>query len=496
VPVVIIVLVILAGTVQRWWVAAHPIGTLTSDGAVTGLMALRLLHHGQLTAYTWGNAYGGSLEAAATAAVFLIAGVGTAQLLATTALTSALCALALWRAGRHIVGEQAALVGALAFWVWPATFIWRSLKPSGTYMVGLALALCAVGALAKLKNGDRTWRRSAIAGLWCGLALWSSPMALELLIPAALWCLRDIVRLRRRLLAMVAGGIVGGFPALVFGVTHDWANLHMTGRSDVLSGFGGRLAQFFTTEGPIALGTREEGSLAWLGGPVAGQGLTWIGAAALLAAGIAVLRRRAPRCQLPMLTIALLPVLYALNSLADHVGQGRYVMFALPMAALLIGVGVERAGPRRVAVPAGLALACALGTAGLLAEPGGELVAFPAPDVAMPVNDDGLRQLIAEHGITDAYANYWIAYRIAFEAGDRARVVPDDLDRYPPLTREVAASKDPAYLFVAASRTVGAFEGWCRAAGIGYQAWTSGGFTAVQPSAHITPGELPAAAIH
>lgn len=492
----IIALVILAGAVQRWWVAAHRLGTLSSDGAVIGLMALRLLHHGQLTAYMWGQGYGGSLEAAATAAAFLIAGTGTAQLLATTALTSALCALALWRAGRQVVGERAALLGALVFWVWPATFAWRSLKPGGTYMIGLALALCAVGALAKMKKGDRSWRRCVIVGLWCGLALWSSPMALELLIPAALWCLREIVRLRWRLLAVAAGGIIGWLPALAFGVTHDWANLHVPGRGDMLSGLGTRLAQFFTIEGPIALGAREEGSLAWLGGPVTGQALAWIGAAVLLAAGIAVLRRRAPRCQLPMLTIALLPVFYAMNSLADHVGQGRYVMFALPMVALLIGVGVERAGPRRVAVPAGLALACALGTAGLLAEPAGELVAFAAPDVAMPVNDDGLRHLIAEHGITDAYANYWIAYRITFETGGRVRVTPDDYDRYPPLSGEVAASKDPAYLFVAASRTVGALEGWCRAAGIGYQAWTSGGFTAVQPSAHVTPGELPPAAIH
>lgn len=496
-PLVIIALVIFAGAAQRWWVAAHPIGTLSSDGAMVGLMALQLLHHGQLTAYTWGVAYGGSLEPVATAAVFLIAGTGTAQLLATTALTSALCALALWRAGRQIVGEQAALVGALAFWVWPATFIWRALKPSGTYMVGLALALCAVGALAKLKNGDRTWRRAAIAGLWCGLALWSSPQALLLLAPAGLWCLRDIVALRWRLLAMAAGGIVGLLPALVFGVTHDWANLHMPGRGDVLSGFLTRLGQFFTTEGPIALGVREEGSLAWLGGAVVGQALTWIGAAALLATGIAVVRGRAPRLRLPMLTIALLPFLYALNSEADHIGQGRYVMFALPMAALLIGVGVAPSpfGHWRVAAPVGLALACALGTAGLLAEPRNELVAFAAPDVAMPVNDGGLRQLLAEHGITHAYANYWIAYRVTFETADRVTVTRDD-GPDPPLSAAVAASKDPAYLFVAGSRTVSAFEHWCQATGIGYQAWSNGGFTVVRPAASVSPGELPPGTIH
>ena len=97
-PGAVVLALILIGAIERWWVAAHPIGTLTSDGAVIGLMALRLLHHGQLTAYMWGQSYGGSLEAVLTAAVFAV-GVGTSQLLATTALSSGLCALALWRAG-------------------------------------------------------------------------------------------------------------------------------------------------------------------------------------------------------------------------------------------------------------------------------------------------------------------------------------------------------------------------------------------------------------
>ncbi len=220
-------------------------------------MALRILHHGQFTAFMWGQSYGGSLEAVLTAVVFLVAGAGTSQLLATTALTTGLCVIALWRAGRLIVGETAALIAALAFWVWPATFLWRSLKPGGTYMVGLAITLCAVGALARMKKGDRTWRGAALAGLWCGLAAWSSPMALELLIPAALWSLPDLARLRWKLIATAAGAIAGWFPSLVFGVTHNWTNLHMPG-NDPLSGFPGRLGQFFTTEGPIAMGVREE----------------------------------------------------------------------------------------------------------------------------------------------------------------------------------------------------------------------------------------------
>jgi hypothetical protein len=513
IPAVLIAVMILAGALQRWWVATHIIGTLSSDGAVIGLMALRILHHGQFTAFMWGQSYGGSLEAALTAVVFLGAGVGTSQLLATTALTSALCAIALWRAGRLIVGETAARIGALAFWVWPATFLWRSLKPGGTYMVGLAVALFAVAALAKIKKGDRTWGTAASVGLWCGLALWSSPMALELLIPAVLWCLPELARLRWKLAATVAGGIAGWFPSLIFGVTHDWTNLHMPG-GDLLAGFPSRLGQFFTTEGPIVMGVREEGSLAWLGGP-AGEVLAWLGVAALILTAAAVVRNRAPRCRLPVLATALLPILYALIPLADHTGQGRYAEFAIPMGALLIGIGPDRAADRsqpanpgqaanpgragtrtaRSTATIGLVLACALGTAGLLADPGQQLVAFQAPDVAMPASDAGLLHLLAVHGITDAYSNYWIAYRVTFETGGRATVTPYDYDRYPPIAQMVDASPDPPYLFISASRTTAAFQAWCRAHAIAYRAWSDGGFTVVRPMTKVTPGVVPTAVL-
>ncbi len=219
-----------------------------------------------------------------------------------------------------------------------------------------------------------------------------------------------------------------------------------------------------------------------------------------------MVRNRAPRCRLPLLTIALLPVLYALNPLADHIGQGRYAMFAIPMGALLIGAGLDHAASRghaagrdharirtaRRTATIGLVLACALGTAGLLAEPGQQLVAFRAPDVAMPVSDAGLLHLLAAHGITDAYASYWIAYRVTFETGGRATVTPDDYDRYPPIAQQVSASPDPAYLFISASRTAAAFQAWCSEHAIAYRAWSDGGFTVVRPAKKVTPAVVPA----
>lgn len=48
----------------------------------------------------------------------------------------------------------------------------------------------------------------------------------------------------------------------------------------------------------------------------------------------------------------------------------------------------------------------------------GRMHAFPAPDVAMPIDDSALLKLLADHRVTDAYATYWIAYRIMFETGE------------------------------------------------------------------------------
>ncbi|HEX8005913.1 MAG TPA: hypothetical protein VF482_05725, partial [Trebonia sp.] len=423
--------------------------------------------------------------------------------LATTALSSGLCAIALWRAGRHIVGEPAARIGALVFWVWPASFLWRSVKPGGTYMIGLAIALCAVGALARIRQGGDGWRRCGVAGLWCGLALWSSPMSLELLVPAALWFIPAVRRLGTRLLVIAAGAIAGGLPVLVFGATHDWLNLRVPGyHADPVSGFPGRLRQFFLTEAPISMGVRVEGSFAWVGGQL-GEILAWAGACGLVVAAAAVIADRAPRCGLPILTLALLPFLYSLNPLADHVGQGRYALFAVPMAALLIGAGLDHADvwrrtrggaerPRLVWV-AGLAFACLLGVVGLRAEPGRELVAFPTPDVTMPVDDSSLRMFLATHAVKDAYAPYWMAYRVMFETGGQTEVTPYDYDRYPPIAAAVSASPDPAYLFVSASTTVSLLETWCDHQEVGFRVWRLRDFTVVQPTARIRPDALSAA---
>jgi hypothetical protein len=500
VALVLVVIAVATGAAERWWVATHALGTLTSDGSVVGLMSLQLLHHGQLPAYFWGQSYGGSIEALGTALVFLVAGQGTGQLLAVCALSSALAALALWRAGRRIVGEPAALLGALAFWVWPASETWRSLKPGGTYMLGLTLALCAVGALARLHDGEDDLRLRLMAGLWLGLAFWACAMSVQLLLPALLWSAPTLWRLGRRLGAVLVGCLVGAWPAIAFGAAHGWSNVFLPqGDGAALARFGPRFVQFFQVELPVYLDLRVEGTLAWFN-PAAGIALTVIALGGFGVLVVAVARGRARRCRLPVLTLLLLPILYALNCDADDVGQGRYVLVGMTMAALLVGVGLENGGRAlagRLRRPSAeflwatsLVVLALVGSVTLGREPGAFIVGLNAPDVPMPVNDTGARTLLLRHHVPDAFADYWIAYRVTFETDERTVVTPTFYDRYRPFVRQVDASRDPAFLFVSSSKTVSRFEDWCREHSVPVRVWTDGGFTLVLPSSRLLPAEV------
>jgi hypothetical protein len=463
-------------------------------------MALHLLHHGQLPAYFWGQSYGGSLEAVLVAGVFGVAGAGTAQLLAATAFSSALATLALWRTGRRIVGEPAAAIGALAFWVWPSDVLLRSLKPGGTYWLGLALALCAVNLLVRIHDGDDGRAVRAGAGLLAGLAFWSMPLSTQLLIPAVLWCAPALWRLGQRVGLVVLGALVGALPAIVFGAKHSWSNLRLPGgNGGVFDVLPKNLKEFFRLEGPVALSLRTEGNFRWVEGAL---GIAvWVAVlVGLIWLAYVVLQGRAARCRLPLLTVALLPFLFALNPLSQHPGQGRYVLFGLSMGAVLVGVGIERAGlalahawahlKAEVVWTAALALLAVLGIAVIATDPAVTLAGFDTAGVPMPFDDSGLQTLVAAHHVRFAYAPYWVSYRLTFETQESTIASPDDLVRYPPMAGAVAASRAPAFLFPAASAAVGRVEAWCHTHHVAVEAWSRGGFTVIQPSAHVTPAQL------
>jgi hypothetical protein len=456
-------------------------------------MADQLLHHGQLSIYMWGQAYGGSLEAIVTAAAFAVFGSSVSTLVGTTALCSAIAALALWWAGRQLLGGRAPLYGALLLWLWPASFTFRSLKPGGTYMLGLALSLLALGLLARLKAGAGSVPLTLAAGITCGLSAWASPMSVQLLGPALLWALPSLLGNLRQLGRLLVGAATGAVPLLIYGWRNHWSNLRPPPlQPGLISGFFPRLEQFFHVEWPLAMSLRVEGSLRWVGGPL-GPALAAVAYAVFLAAAAAAIAGRLPALRLPLLCLAALPLLYAVNTEANRVGQTRYVFFGATMAYLLVGAVIEAVGTHwrpQSAAPAGIVLFALLGFVAL-AEAPLSLVAFPSPDVPMPVSDSALRLLLREHHVRYAFASYWMAYRVTFETASTTTVTPFDLDRYQPMETAVSDSPAPAYLFVSRSATVGRFVHWCATAGVPIRNWSRSGFTLVEPESRVLPSQVP-----
>src|SRR6266571_2034124 len=123
-----------------WVLTSSVLGALDGDEAVWGLMARRFLH-GDLSVFFWHQGYGGTQETFLTAGVFWLFGSSVATLRIVPIALYAIAALLVWRVGRRTIGERAATVGALLFWVWPSYFVWRSVKEYGFYGAALLLGL-------------------------------------------------------------------------------------------------------------------------------------------------------------------------------------------------------------------------------------------------------------------------------------------------------------------------------------------------------------------
>ena len=63
----------------------------------------------------------------------------------TTLLLTAVAATLVWRIARRLVSRQAAVVAAVVVWLWPANYLWWSIKARGFYEATLCITLaCAL----------------------------------------------------------------------------------------------------------------------------------------------------------------------------------------------------------------------------------------------------------------------------------------------------------------------------------------------------------------
>jgi 4-amino-4-deoxy-L-arabinose transferase-like glycosyltransferase len=399
---------VLAGAALRLWILSSHAGTLDADEAVWGLMA-RHFSHGHLTTFFWGQSYGGTEETILTVPVVWVFGSSATAVRAVPIVLWAAAGVLVWRIGRRTLGPTRAATAAVLFWCGSAYFVWKSTRAHGFYGSGLVLGLAAVLLTLRLRERDSPSDYAAL-GLAIGLGWWATPQTAILTLPAVVWLVwRRSHALRGAVLAVPAF-VLGSLPWWVFNVRHDWDSLRpsvdATTKAD-------HLHNLFSATLPTALGLRIPWSLAWVLSPL-GPALY---AVLLLAFGYLILRRR-QGTGLFVLAALVFPVLYTVSSYTWLNEEPRYLSLFLPVLALLVATAAT------TALRASLIVACALALSifGISRVERGNLAAQEVDGHPVPSDLRPLRAALEAHGITRAYAGYWIAFPLTFESREQVIV--------------------------------------------------------------------------
>ncbi len=472
------------GLVLRVWIlSSHALGTVDMDEAVSGLMA-RHVFDGDVKVFFWGQSYGGTQEAFATGALFAVFGASALALKIVPVLLYAAAALLVWRVGRRIVGEPAAMIAAVVFWIGPTFFVLRSTKAYGFYgtawVVGLAILLAALRLRDRVTTAEVAW-----LGFLVGLGWWATPQVVFVAVPTSVWlCLRAPRVLRQ---APVAAGsaLVGASPWLVWNVTHGWGSLDtaiFAGIPD--NSYLDHLRGFFNPLLPMALGLRVPYSRKW----ILGEGWSKAVYLALLVAFAAAVVRwllRSPRHrgsadlagngEVLLLIAVAYPFLYSLSPTAFYLDECRYLFLLSPVVALLVA-GVLSDPVRQWA---GVAAVAFLSVAGLRE--------INVPDGQAPRSLRPLLRALEQRGVEHLFAPYRIANRITFDSDEEIIAAPLAGGRWPPHYRAVHDSPSPAYAFAQGTPEQAQFEEALARRQVTAEKTTVGVFDVYEPATRFLP---------
>ena len=432
----LVALLALAGLAVRLWVMTGRLGAIDSDEAITGLMAKHLLD-GEFRAFMWRLSYQGTIATYPVALTFKLFGVSRFTLELPFLLMSAGATVVLWRIGTRFLRPFQAVFAALAFWLWPALYVWLGVKPLMFYvptmLLGLAAMLCAQRAAERPRRA-LDW---CLLGLFLGAGWWTSPNIMYFAVPSAIWLAAYHWRsLWPRALLAVPFAIVGALPWL-------WNDLHYRfdsfklGDGEASGSYLDHLGYFFTHALPTALGMRGYFTGNWIIGPahVLVYGIVLV----LLAFSIALGMKAQSIAAIGLLAC---PFIFAVNPVGsnlanDLIGNGRYFYFFTPFLALAVGQLARPVAPACV-VAVALAVSSVWGFARIYDLRAGIGGAPPLDAVITRLERDG------HH---DVYASFWVALRLTFESNERIIGVATDLGpSFQGYSDRVRDSKLPVYV--------------------------------------------------
>ena len=165
----VVVLALVLGLLLRLYALGR--GPMNSDEAVVGLMAREILH-GHFFAFYWGQNYGGP-EAYVVAVMFAIFGSSPFTLGFTAVLLCAGSLVLLWRIGNRMFGSPVGAVAAIAFWVWPETYLTSSTVEDGFRWLVLVCGLTVLLTVLRIGDGEGGTTDWIALGLAAGVGWWA-----------------------------------------------------------------------------------------------------------------------------------------------------------------------------------------------------------------------------------------------------------------------------------------------------------------------------------
>ena len=425
----------LVGLGIRLWIMTGRLGAIDSDEAITGLMARHLLD-GEFRAFFWRLAYSGTIVTYPIALSFKLFGSSRFTLELPYLLMSAGATVCIWRIGVRFLRPFQAVFAALAFWLWPALYVWIGLKPLVFYvptlLLGLGVMLCGMRAVER----PHGWIDWCGLGLLAGVGWWTSPNIIYYAVPTGLWLLIYHWRtLWPRVFLTVPFAIFGALPWI-------WNDINY-GFNSLQANYGAQgtyldhLRYFFTHALPVALGIRAPFTGAWI--VDIGHLFLYAIVLGLLALSVWLGLRERSLAALGVLTLpflfALIPVASNLDS--DFVGNGRYFYFFSPFLALAVA---------RLARP--VAPACVLAVALAISSVWGFAKIYDFRDAigGGPPLDRVIAELERE-GQHEVFSSFWVSSRLTFQSDERIIAVATDLGpSYQGFEDRVRHAKLPVYV--------------------------------------------------
>ncbi len=441
---------LLAAAVRLGYLGG-PAMQFNADEAASGLMVREILRGRHYVFYA-GQDYGGTLEHYLQAMAYLLVPMPQTAWtlrLPLVALTMVTCVLVQLLAERALGDPARAVLAAVLFAVAPWFNVVGSVTALGFYVASQTLSVAVLYGVLRAGESGRPARALAGTGLCAGLALWTSPITLYALVPAAVWLLPVLGRDGRRWAAAAGGTVLGALPLLGWLARHRTLPLPPSPAEESTA-----LERLANLVEPVL---RQYVGVAY---PHGEGGLWWplqVVVVVLLAGAYAaaVVRRRAGlrdrarggRRRPGDLLLAVPPVVVVLYAASDstwYTGTPRYLLVTYPLLAIGLAALVPPLTRRAGQVAAALLVAgSAVLTVGFLRDQ-----AATQPDIR---NRDAVLRQVTDHlertGETRVWAGYWTAMPLQYQAGDRLAVGTfAGVARFPDPQAAVVAAPEVVYV--------------------------------------------------